>query len=78
MKSETTKEQRDAAVLAVLKRVKKPIGPTDIARKINKQWCMSEYGTAWAVPASSAISSVLKRIGAVSSAGKWSLPKVES
>lgn len=51
----TTAQERNAAVLAVLKAATEPLGPTEIARRINQPWC----------PQSPAIMPVLRRIGAV-------------
>ncbi len=55
-----TAAERNAAVLAVLLSRSEPIGPTDIARAIGEPWCVWDF-----YPASSAITPVLRRIGAV-------------
>ncbi len=67
--SEISTEDRNAKVLAVLVASDKPIGPTEIARRINEPWCKSENYFQ-----SSAIVPVLRRIGAVGSGGRYSLP----
>ena len=58
-----TSEERNAAVLAVLNATMAPLGPTEIARRINADWC--HYGTPRIYPQSSVITPVLRRIGAV-------------
>lgn len=62
-------EQRNAKVGAVLAAADKPLGPTEIARRINEPWCMTEH-----YPQSSAIVPVLRRIGALGSGGRYSAP----
>lgn len=52
--------EKNAKVLAVLIGSKTPIGPTEIACRINEPWCCySGFGQ------SASISPILKRIGAV-------------
>ena len=53
-------EYRNQRVREVLLASGKVLGPTEIARRINEDWC-KQYG----VLASSAITPILKRIGAV-------------
>lgn len=65
-------EERNAKVLAVLLTSDKPIGPTEIARRINEPWCKSnDYFQ------SSAIVPVLRRIGAVGCGGRYSSPEAQ-
>lgn len=60
---------RDRAVLKVLQEAKEPIGPSEIARRINQPWCVDDTGN----PLSSRITPILRRIGAVRhAAGRWS------
>lgn len=61
MNTRATPAERDAAVLAVLQAESKPIGPTEIGRRIGQLWCC--YDGHWGQ--SSAITPVLRRIGAV-------------
>ena len=68
-----TAEERNSAVLAVLNAATGPIGPTDIARQIDAEWCC--YGTPRNYPQSSVITPVLRRIGAVRhKGGKYTKP----
>lgn len=63
-------EAKAAAVLRVLQRAEGPIGPTEIARRVNEPWC---GGT---LTQSSAVMPYLKRIGAVRhDGGLYSAPK---
>lgn len=71
--SEITTEDRNAKVLAVLTASDKPIGPTEIARRINEPWCKTRGYFQ-----SSVIVPVLRRIGAVGCGGRYSLPSVEA
>lgn len=71
-------QERNQKVLDVLNSLTtEPLGPSDIAAKINEPWCMYR-GTE--CPMSSAISPVCKRIGAVVADrekfgfGKWFAP----
>ena len=65
-------EDRNAAVLVVLNSTKAPLGPTEIARRINQPWC--KYGQSAFL--SSAISPILKRIKAVRhNGGEWTAPE---
>lgn len=67
--SEISTEDRNAKVLAVLVASDKPLGPTEIARRINEPWCKNnDYFQ------SSVIVPVLRRIGAVSCGGRYSSP----
>ena len=56
----TTAAEKNAKVLAVLAATSDPIGPTEIARRINEQWCC-DAGFAMSAP----ITPVLRRIGAI-------------
>lgn len=67
--SEVSTEDRNAKVLAVLSASDKPIGPTEIARRINEPWCKCQGYFQ-----SSVIVPVLRRIGAVGAGGRYSLP----
>ena len=53
-------EYRNQRVREVLLASGKVLGPTEIARRIDEDWC-KQYGE----PASSAITPILKRIGAM-------------
>jgi len=66
-----TTEERNAAVLAVLKDASEPLGPTEIARRIGQPWCVfGRYAQ------SSAVSPILKRIGAIRhNGGEYTSPK---
>lgn len=55
----TTATEKNAKVLAVLAATSAPLGPTEIARRINEKWCCDGF------PASAPITPVLRRIGAV-------------
>lgn len=69
--------ERNEQVLAVLMVATEPIGPTDIARQINADWCRFVGDQSGKFYYQSApVSMVLKRIGAVRHpGGKWSKPK---
>jgi hypothetical protein len=70
MKSKKSTAERDEEVLFVLKRAEEPLGPTEIARRINQPWCVNGY------PLSSAITPVLRRIGATPTGkGKYTYPE---
>ena len=56
----STPAEKNAKVLAVLQAEQKPIGPTEIARRINEPWCCND-GFAMSAP----ITPVLRRIGAI-------------
>ncbi len=56
----TETERRNSRVIGVLRASTQILGPTEIARRINESWCF-QHGS----PASSAITPILKRIGAV-------------
>ena len=71
--TEVTTEQRNAKVLAVLKSTKAPLGPTEIARRINEPWCRVSGGYF----KSSVIVPILRRIGAVGVSGQYVSPKHE-
>lgn len=64
-------EQRNEKVRAVLRNALHPIAPTAIAAAISEEWCC--YGGKPSGASSAASSPVLKRIGAVSVKGKWTL-----
>lgn len=67
-------EGRDEKVLAVLLAAVEPIGPTEIARRINEPWC-GEPGYYL----SSAIMPILRRIRAERhKGGKYSIKKGEA
>lgn len=57
--SKPTAAEKNAKVLSQLS--EQPIGPTEIARRINEPWCVIDGYFAQ----SSAITPVLRRIGAV-------------
>ena len=63
-----SKDNRDNKVRAILLAAAEPLGPTEIARRINEDWCGGGR-----YPSSSAITPVCRRIGAVASNGKYSL-----
>ena len=63
---------REVDVRNVLSTTTGLLGPTEIARRINKPWCMPG-----GEPSSSAVVPVLRRIGAISRLGKYTL-KTES
>lgn len=64
-------EYRNQRVREVLLASGKVLGPTEIARRIDEDWC-KQYG----VPSSSAILPILKRIGAMRHpGGLYSLEK---
>ena len=66
-------EYRNQRVREVLLTSGKVLGPTEIARRINEDWC-KQYG----VPSSSTINPILKRIGAMRHpGGLYSLEKPE-
>jgi len=70
MKSKKSAAERNEEVLLVLKHAAEPLGPTEIARRINQSWCVDGY------PLSSAINPVLKRIGATPTGkGKYKYPE---
>lgn len=62
--------ERDAAVLAVLKRATEPLGPSEVGRRIGQPWCCyGAYGT------SAPVTPVLRRVGAVRHrGGKYTAP----
>lgn len=64
----SSKNDRNNKVLRVLKDAGQAIGPTEIARRINEDWCMFQ-GT----PQSAVIFPVLKKIGAVNTGNGWIL-----
>lgn len=67
----TSTEDRNAKVRAVLLAATEPIGPTEIARRINELWCKADSYFL-----SSSIAPVLKRIGAVRhNGGEYTLAK---
>ena len=69
VRGKTPATARVAEVKSVLKAADRPLGPTEIARRINQPWCVKGY------PLSSAILPILRQIGAVrSGSGQYSLP----
>lgn len=56
----STPAEKNAKVFAVLQAEQKPIGPTEIARRINEPWCVDD-GFAMSAP----ITPILRRIGAI-------------
>lgn len=62
-----TPAEREAAVLAVLKNSAKPVGPSEIGRRIGQSWCcyQGDNGEPSMWGQSSSITPVLRRIGAV-------------
>lgn len=64
-------EERNQAVLAVLRATDHAIGPTEIAKRIGAQWCVHpQHG-----PQSAPITPVLRRIGALrTAAGRYLCP----
>ena len=65
-----TAEDRNAAVLAVLKSAKVPLNPTEIARLIDAPWCKHSN---YYMP--SAINPILKRIKAMRhNGGEYTAP----
>lgn len=64
--------ERGEKVRRVLLAAGKPLGPVEIAERINESWCMWG-GTGMG----SAVTPVLRKIGARISKGKWSLKAVE-
>ena len=64
-----SKNDRNNKVLAILEQATKPLGPTEIARRINEQWCM-----IGGQPQSSIITPVLRKLGVKGDiSGKYSL-----
>ena len=66
-----SKDDRDNKVRAVLEATSIPLGPTEIARRIDEEWCVA--GGAGGYPMSNTIVPVLRRIGAVGDRGKYTL-----
>ena len=66
-----TEQARKERVREVLRAASEPLGPTQIAERIGEAWCMWN-GTGFG----SAVTPVLRRIGAKKSSGKWSLRAV--
>ena len=65
-----TTADRNAKVLAALKKFKGPVSPTQIADEINEPWCMDGR-----YPKTAVISVICKRIGAVQPRrGVWTVP----
>ena len=61
----TTTQERNAAVLAVLNAATEPLGPTEIARRVDQPWCWYCDSRGPVSPSSAAITPVLRRIEAV-------------
>lgn len=57
----STASEKNIKVLAVLVAESKPIGPTEIASRINEPWCVADGYYAMSAP----ITPILRRIGAV-------------
>jgi hypothetical protein len=76
LKNQTEKDRRDEQVREVLRNSPDPIGPTDIAKKINEHWCVPDgYGLSYAK--SAPVILVLRRIGVPSYGGKYWLSEEE-
>lgn len=54
-------EDRNQAVLAVLRATDQALGPTEIAKRVNAQWCVHPIHG----PQSAPVTPVLRRIGAL-------------
>ena len=66
-----TAQEKNNLVMAVLLAAKEPLGPTEIARRVAHPWFFLGCDGQ-----SSAISPVLKRIGAVRhNGGKYTMPR---
>lgn len=63
-------DDKDSKVRAVLLASTAPLGPTEIARRIDEDCCAPKDS----YPKSSAIVPILRRIGAQCEGGKYSLP----
>lgn len=63
-----SRDERDNKVLTILKTASEPLGPTEIARRINESWCVPN-----GYPLSSVITPVCRRIRAVAANAKYSL-----
>lgn len=61
-------EHRNEKVRAVLLAASEPLGPTEIARRVNEPWC-----GAGGYPSSAAVTPVLRRIGAIANNGRYEL-----
>lgn len=55
-----TFEEKEAAIMAVLRSAERPLSAADIARRINDAWCYPDL-----VPKTSPVSHALARIGAM-------------
>lgn len=63
-----TEEERKEKVLQVLRAAGQPLGPVEIAERINEDWCRwNGHGMG------SAVIPVLRKIGARINNGKWAL-----
>ena len=72
-----TAEQRNDQVRAILQAASEALGPTEIARRINQDWCIIRGNNGRADFAQSApVVPVLRRIGALTLKGKYWMPKV--
>lgn len=69
-------EARNELVRAVLLAATEPLGPTEIARRINQPWCVIKDDGFPAFAMSAPITPILRRIGAIGIKGKYMLPKV--
>lgn len=63
-------KSRQDAIRAVLKEAEKPIGPTEIARRVNDCWCYSGGMPGRGYPQSAPVCAELKRMGDVSRVGR--------
>ena len=70
-----TAEQRNDQVRAILQAASKALGPTEIARRIDAEWCSLPYRGRRS-PQSAPVVPVLRRIGALTLKGKYWMPKV--
>lgn len=70
--SKSIETERAEKVRQVLLAAGEPLGPVQIAERINERWCM------WnGVGMGSAVTPVLRKIGARINKGKWSLKAAE-
>lgn len=72
--AKSSAEERNEKVRAVLRDALSPLGPTEIARRINEDWCVFP-GIDRGYPQSAKITPICRRIGAIGVKGKYTLPK---
>ena len=72
----TQAESRNDLVRAVLLAATEPLGPTEIARRVDQPWCVIKGDGFPPFAQSAPITPILRRIGAVGFKGKYMLPKV--